>query len=258
MYVLETLRDAWSATGWANVAITFATLVLTYAIFSMVGFGSAVIAAPILALRMHLTTIVPLLSLLDLAAALANTGKLGRKIDKKEIAFLTPLMAGGSAVGIFLLISTAPNRLMFGFGVLVIAYSLYRLFAGTSARHFGGLWVVPFGLIGGLLSGMFGSGGFIFSVYLSHRLKDKDVIRATMTAMTGLSSLFRVCVFLAIGTYTDLGLLALAAFGLPALAVGIYCGHHITLRMSYEQFLRTLCLMLIATGSSLIWRALHT
>lgn len=258
MYVLEMLRDAWVAAGWANVAITFVTLVLTYTIFSMVGFGSAVVAAPILAFRMHLTTIVPLLSLLDLTAALVNTGKLSRKIDKMEIVFLTPLMAGGSTVGIFLLISTAPNRLMFWFGVLVIIYSLYRLFARTNPYHFGSLWVVPFGLIGGLLSGVFGSGGFIFSVYLSHRLRDKDVIRATMTAITALSSLFRVCVFLAIGTYTDLGLLALAAFGLPALAIGIYCGHHITLRMSYEQFLRMLCLVLIATGGTLIWRALHT
>jgi hypothetical protein len=117
--------------------------------------------------------------------------------------------------------------------------------------------VLPFGLIGGVFSGMFGSGGFIYSVYLSHRLKDKDIIRATMTAMTGISTLYRVGIFLAIGKYADLGLIMLAAFGLPALALGIYCGHHITLRISYEQFLRILCLMLIATGGSLVWRALH-
>lgn len=257
MHVLDTIRDAWAAAGWTNIAVTFVTLVLTYTIFSMMGFGSAVIAAPVLALRMQLTTIVPLLALLDLTAALINTGQLGRKIDKKELLLLTPFMAVGSVVGVFLLISVAPSRLMLGFGLFVIAYSMYRLFAKTRPRQLGRLWVLPFGLIGGFFSGMFGSGGFIYSVYLSHRLKDKDIIRATMTAMTGISTLYRVGIFLAIGKYADLGLIMLAAFGLPALALGIYCGHHITLRISYEQFLRILCLMLIATGGSLVWRALH-
>ena len=38
--------------------------------------------------------------------------------------------------------------------------------------------------------------------------------------------------------------------------IGLYVGHHITLRMSREQFLRVLNLVLIATGTTLIVRAL--
>ncbi len=104
---------------------------------------------------------------------------------------------------------------------------------------------------------MFGSGGFIFSIYLNHRLNDKHSIRATMTAMTAISTFFRATVFLLVGRYADRRLLTLAAFGLPAVILGLYCGHRIALRISHEQFLRVLCLMLIATGGSLIWRSLH-
>ncbi len=257
MHIVQMIDDAWRAAGWADALITFVTLAATYTVFTMVGFGSAIIAAPVLALRLQLTTVVPLLSLLDLCAAAYNTGQLGRKIAMREILLLVPLMAAGSTLGIYLLMSVPPARLMLGLGVLVIAYALYRLLAPATMRQFGAVWVLPFGLIGGVLSGMFGSGGFVYSIYLSHRSTDKDVIRATMTAMTGLSTLYRATVFLLIGSYADPQLLALVIFGLPALAIGVYCGHHITLRMSYEQFVRLICLMLIATGGSLIWRALH-
>jgi uncharacterized membrane protein YfcA len=104
---------------------------------------------------------------------------------------------------------------------------------------------------------MFGSGGFIFSIYLSHRLDDKHRIRATMTAMTAISTFFRAAVFLMIGTYADRELLTLVTFGLPAVVLGIFCGRHIALRISHTQFLRILCLMLIATGGSLVRRSLH-
>ncbi len=38
--------------------------------------------------------------------------------------------------------------------------------------------------------------------------------------------------------------------------IGIYVGHHITLGLSRDQFMRALYLLLIATGASLILRAL--
>jgi hypothetical protein len=50
--------------------------------------------------------------------------------------------------------------------------------------------------------------------------------------------------FLAVGTYSDPQLLLLAIVSAPAMAVGLYAGHRITLRMSREQFLRILaCLV---------------
>jgi len=257
MDILSIVQGTWNTTGWVSAIITFAVLWLTYTIFSIMGFGSAVIAAPVLAMRMPLPMVVPLLSLLDLVAALINTRQLSKNIETKELFLLAPLMASGSSVGIYLLVSATPTRLMLGLGLFVIAYSLYRLLAPAGPYRISRAWVLLFGLIGGLFSGMFGSGGFIFSIYLSHRLSEKDTVRATMTAMTGISTLFRTLVFLAIGTYANPRLLVLAVFGLPAAALGIYCGHHLTLRISTTQFLRILCLMLLATGCSLVWRALH-
>jgi len=257
MLLIDTIRAAWPNLEWTNVVIAFVTIAVTYTIFAMMGFGSALIAAPVLALRMPLTSVVPLLSLLDVTAALVNIGRLGGKVDKREILRLVPLMALGSATGIFLLLNASPRLMLLGLGLFVISYSLYRLFFYLNPHHLSTYWVFPFGLIGGLFSGMFGSGGFIFSIYLSHRSNDKDVIRATMTAMTGLSTAIRVGIFTVIGVFSDLHLLLLALLCVPALLVGLYCGHHITSRLSHELFLRILCGMLFCTGSLLIWRSLH-
>jgi hypothetical protein len=51
---------------------------------------------------------------------------------------------------------------------------------------------------------MFGSGGFVYAIYLSRRLNDKDAIRATQSALIGLGTLTRVLLFLAVGIYSDL------------------------------------------------------
>jgi uncharacterized membrane protein YfcA len=47
----------------------------------------------------------------------------------------------------------------------------------------------------------------------------------------------------------------LAAAGLPALALGIFIGHRVTLRLSLPQFLRVLYVVLMGTGAALILKA---
>ncbi len=49
---------------------------------------------------------------------------------------------------------------------------------------------------------MFGSGGFIYAMYLSRRLDDKDAMRATQSALIALSTFTRVVIFALAGIYT--------------------------------------------------------
>lgn len=90
--------------------------------------------------------------------------------------------------------------------------------------------------MGGVFSTMFGSGGFIYAMYLSRRLPDKDAVRATQSTPIGLSTFTRVIIFAVAGIYNDWSLLTLAACLVPAMVIGIYAGHRITLRPTREQF----------------------
>jgi uncharacterized membrane protein YfcA len=224
-------------------------------IFGAAGFGSALIAAPILAQAMPVAAVVPLLALLDCLAAIVNGVKLGDRIATREMIWLVPLMIAGSVVGAWLLFIIPPRPMMLALGLFVVGYAVYALLTPTARVGLRQLWVAPFGLVGGIFSAMFGSGGFIYAIYLSCRLDDKDAVRATQSALIALSTFTRVIIFALAGVYSDLKLPMLALLLVPVMLTGLYAGHRITLRMTRDQFLRALNMVLIATGMMLIARA---
>jgi uncharacterized membrane protein YfcA len=240
----------------STLAVAIPTLAVAYILFGIGGFGTALIAAPILAQIMPVSTIVPLLALLDCTAAIINGVTLNEKIDRREIAWLVPLLIAGSLVGAWLLFTIPPTPMLLALGIFVVAYALYSLFAPAPRVGIRQMFVVPFGLIGGVFSAMFGSGGFIYAIYLSRRLQDKDAMRATTSALIAFAGFTRVVIFALAGVYSDWRLPILALLLLPAMLVGLYIGHHVTLRMTREQFLRVLSFVLIGTGTTLIVRAL--
>jgi len=242
--------------SWTTLALAIPTLAIAYILFGIAGFGTSLIAAPVLAQVMPVSTLVPLLSLLDCTAAIVNGVKLNDKIEKREMIWLVPLMIVGSLVGAWLLFVIPSNPMLLALGIFVVAYALYALLAPAARVGLKQVFVIPFGLIGGVFSAMFGSGGFIYAMYLSRRLEDKDAMRATQSTLIAFATFTRVVIFALAGVYNDFKLPVLALMLVPAMLVGLYIGHHITLRMTREQFLRVLNFVLIATGTTLILRAL--
>src|SRR5262245_22673766 len=132
------------------LAIAFPTLAVAYVIFGIAGFGTALIAAPILAQVMPVSAIVPLLALLDCAAAIVNGVKLSDKIDRSEMVALVPLMVLGSLLGAYLLLIIPPRPMMLALGVFVAGYAVYALINPPARTGLAKIWVVPFGGIGGV------------------------------------------------------------------------------------------------------------
>lgn len=238
------------------LAIAAPTLAISYIIFGIAGFGTALIAAPVLAQIMPVSAIVPLLALLDCAAAVVNGVKLSDKIEKRELVWLVPLMIVGSLIGAYLLLVIPPRPMMLALGVFVVSYAIYALVSPPARPGLKQAWVLPFGSIGGVFSAMFGSGGFIYAMYLSRRLADKDAVRGTQSALLAFSTFTRVIIFALAGIYSDWKIPVLALALVPAMLLGVYAGHHMTLRMTREQFLRVLYVVLIGTGTMLVVRAL--
>ncbi len=241
---------------WITFAVAVPTLAAAYVIFGITGFGTSLIAAPVLAQVMPVATIVPMLALLDCLAAIVNGVKLSDKIARREMIWLIPLLIGGSLVGGYLLLVIPPRPMMLALGVFVIGYAIWSLASPSFKGKLGQPWVIPFGAIGGVFSAMFGSGGFIYAIYLSRRLDDKDAVRATMSVLIALAAFTRLVIFASAGLYTTLELPLMAALLVPAMLAGLYAGHRITLRMSRERFIRVLSMVLVVTGATLVVRAL--
>lgn len=242
------------AIGVPGYILIFVTLLFAYIVFGIAGFGTALIASPVLALYIPIAKIVPLLALMDLCAALANISRDGRNADWGELRRLIPLMVIGSLIGAAVLLTTRPDRLLLALGIFVVCYSTYALSGLKPARTFSPTLAIPFGAVGGVFSALFGSGGFIYAIYLGGRLKDKNAMRMTQTTLIGLSTLTRVVLFALAGVYLDSSLLWLALFLVPGMLIGVAVGRRLTLKMSREQFLKFINLVVLASGLMLIIR----
>jgi uncharacterized membrane protein YfcA len=235
--------------------IAFPAVTLGYVIFAMAGFGAVFITAPALAQLMPVATVVPVLALVDCAAATFNGFKLGSKVAFDELKWMIPLLIIGSIVGANALLVIPQRPMMIALGIFVLGYALYSLLAPPRTGTIGRGWIVPFSGFGGIFSGMFGSGGFIYAMYLTRRLADKDAIRATQSALISLSTFTRAVTFFFAGVYSDMHTLVLAAACVPAMILGTWLGHKVTLAMSREQFLKAIYGLLLISGSALLVRA---
>src|SRR6478609_5819607 len=97
--------------GWPHfpdlivLAVAEPTLVVAYVVFGMVGFGTTLVSAPLLAHVLPLSTVVPALALTDFAASLTSGFRLGAHVQRQEVLRLVPAMVIGSALGAWLLFS---------------------------------------------------------------------------------------------------------------------------------------------------------
>ncbi len=232
-----------------GIGLTFA-----YIIFGITGFGTALIASPLLAFFIPVDKIVPLLALLDCSAAITNVARDRKQANMGEIKRLVPLMILGSLLGAGILLYTNPDKLLIYLAIFVILYALYSLSGFKPVAEYSAKASVPFGFIGGIFSALFGSGGFIYAIYLSGRIPDKNGIRVTQSTLIGLSTFTRIVIFFIAGAYTDWLFLSMALVLFPAMIIGVFIGRRITLALSRESFLKIINIIILISGLALLSR----
>ena len=150
---------AFAPTQWLLIG---SAIVLAYIVFGIVGFGTALVAAPILLLFMPLSKIVPLLVLLDFVAAFGNLLPSRREVSRPEPLRLLPCMAVGCTLGVIFLLNLKSDLLLLLMGLFISAYAIYSLLIKTRPAQLSALWSIPMGTVGGLFGALFGSGGFLY------------------------------------------------------------------------------------------------
>ncbi|MBF8729129.1 sulfite exporter TauE/SafE family protein [Pseudomonas guariconensis] len=229
---------------------------VAYIVFGIAGFGTALVAGPVLIHFMPLSRIIPLLVLLDFVAAFGNWLPSRQSVVRSELLRLLPCMAVGCTLGVVFLLRLKSELLLLLMGLFVTGYALYGLIVKVRPARLAGAWAVPMGTAGGLFGALFGSGGFLYAIYLNARLDSTEQARATQSALISCSTVVRLSLFVAAGVYADASLLLLAACLLPVMAVGLWLGRHLTLKLSREAFVRVVTWLVLASGVALIGRYL--
>ena len=230
-------------------------IALAYIVFGVAGFGTALVAGPLLILCLPLSKIIPLLVLLDFVAAFGNWLPARRDVARAELLRLLPCMALGCLVGVVFLLNLKSDVLLLMMGIFISAYAIYSLAVKARPRQVAAGWAIPAGTVGGLFGALFGSGGFLYALYLNARLP-KEAARATQSALISCSTVVRLILFVMAGVYADGALLLLAVCLLPAMALGLWTGRRLTRKLSREAFVRLVTWLVLASGIALIVRYL--
>jgi uncharacterized membrane protein YfcA len=225
-------------------------------VFGLTGFGSALVTMPLATHFVPLQFALALYALCDLSSALRVGFENPKKAVKAEWTRLVPMILAGTALGVTALVNLPRAAGMAALGAFVFGYALYSLFRHESRRVIAAGWAWVAGLAGGITSTLFGAGGPPYAIYLSQRGLTKEQFRATMGFATLTSISVRVAAFLLTGLLLEPKVWLVAIGAVPAAVLGIAVARRMYLRISREQLLRTVALVLLVTGGSLVWRAL--
>jgi uncharacterized membrane protein YfcA len=233
-----------------------AVVLAAYFVLGVTGFGSAIIAVPLLAHLLPLTQVVPLVVLLDVTATVYMGVRARRQVAGRELAWLMPFAFVGMVIGVTLLVKVPANHLLLALGLVVIGNGLYSVWgappSGTCSRN----WAVPTGLIAGTITALFGTGGPLYAIYMARRLSDPLQLRATMAMVVMTNVLIRLVSYALAGLLLDPRLLLTALALWPAMWLGLRLGNRTHLGMTPAQMRRSFGAVLVLSGVSLLAKAL--
>ena len=232
------------------------TLVFAYTVFGMSGFGSTVIAVPILAIWLPPTVVIPLMTLGDLAAAV-TVGSAGRKhVSVPELKRIMPFMVVGIVAGVAVLVSVPQEPLKIGLAVFTMAVGAHSVLNPAPKGTISPWWCIPAGTLAGIFATVFGAGGPVNVAYLAGRLRDKGEIRSTVSVIISISATTRTVAYAATGLVFKASLLAGAALAIPFAWTGLWLGSRIHVGLTQVQMRRAVGVLLVASGLVLLARAL--
>lgn len=225
-------------------------------VYGMTGFGSSLVTIPLATHFVPLQFALAVFALMDLVNALRVGLQHPADAIKGELVRMVPLVLLGTVIGVTALVNLPRAGAMLALGVFVVLYAGYALVRRPGGAVISTGWAYVAGFVGGITSALFGAGGPPYAIYLAHRPLAKQEFRATLTLTSLFSIGMRVVAFALTGLLLKREVLLAAIAVLPAAFVGVSVASHLFRRVSHGLLLRLVALLLLATGGSLIVRAL--
>jgi len=136
-------------------------LLLATLIRSAFGFGEALVAVPLLTLRIPLQIAAPLAVLVSITIAGVIVAQDREKIHFRSVRWLVLSTLAGIPLGLVLLTEGHQKAIKAGLGILILVFSLYSLFGRTwiHLKADSRRWLFGCGFAAGILGGAYGMNG---------------------------------------------------------------------------------------------------
>jgi len=222
----------------------------------LAGFGSALVAVPILALTLPAHTLVPLTALLGLFISAFNLLSLRHAWTLRPVL---PLLGGylvGTPLGLMFLIQVPETLVLGSLGLFISAYATLSL----SGRQPNTPWLRRnagvIGTLSGALGAAFSTNGPPVLLHVATQTDwNADRRKAVLTLFFLLSALVTVTAHYLTGL-TDGAVWHWLGWSLPSLVIGTLLGITLYRRLGEHDYRRITLLVILVAGCMLMGRAL--
>ena len=225
-------------------------------IFGVSGFGSSIVAVPLLVQIYPLKVVVPMMVIIDICASLYVGRRSSGDANTQELKWLFPFSLIGMVLGIFLLIRAPSEPLLLILGIFA-AINGIRILVQRNVEFRDPInrwWAVPFGFFGGVFTALFATGGPVYVSYLGLRINNPKVLRATMAFAIFILAILRLTLMLVTGLILSWEVIGLAVCLMPVTFLGMWVGSHVHTRLSNASMRIAYGSILFFAGSMLLLR----
>lgn len=236
----------------------YALTALIYGVAAFVqgvtGFGSALIAMPLITLYLDLPTAVSMSVLLGLVLNTQMAWNYRTQVSRRRIAPMVVGLVPGVVFGVTMLHGVSEYELKMFMAVFLALYALYGLFfEKTKPTGLSTVWGYPAGFAAGAIGAAFSTGGPPVVIYTALSGWGKDTIKANLACFFVLTCLFIVVGHAVTGILT-LRVLTLAAVTAPAVYACTRLGIMASAHLKEHSYRKLLFVMLLLMGI-MMWRS---
>ena len=246
-------------TSFVNVILlhVLAVIFLATLIRSTFGFGEALVAVPLLALRLPIQIAAPLAVLVSITVAAIVVAQDFRVIHVRSAGWLLLGTLAGIPLGLWLLTAVDERAVKGILALVIVSFALHSL-RGREPRELHGddlRWLLGCGLAAGVLGGAYGMNGPPLVVYGSLRRWSAGHFRATLQAYFLPASMVGMLGYWLAGLWKP-AVTRYYLLSLPATLVATLLGGVINRRLQGRSFLKYVHCGLLVIGLALLAQAL--
>jgi uncharacterized membrane protein YfcA len=231
---------------------TVAALSAATLVHATLGFGTALVAMPLLAMTVGVRVATPLVGLVVLTNVAVLLARTWRNVDVQVAWRLLLSSAAGIPAGV-LTVRFAPEPAVKGvLGVLLIAFGLYSFsrFALPNIKR--QAWLYVFGFASGVLGGAYNTNAPPVVLYGALHRWPAEHFRATLQGYF-LPAAALICVGHGLGGLWTRSIFGLYLAALPFALLAIFLGRRLSERIPAATFQHLLYGALIVLGLLLLW-----
>ncbi len=236
----------------AQTALLAAIVAVAFLVEAAAGFGSMVVALTIGALFFPMPSLLGWLVPVNLVLS-GYLLLVGRKhLDWKFlVSSVVPLMTAGLLVGIALARTTNTEWMKPVFALFVVAVAAQQLLVSSALKPLSRPVASVALFAGGIIHGVFATGGPLAVFVSSRTLPDKSAFRATLAAVWVVLNVLLLPRLWLDGSLSA-ATLPLSALMLVPLAIGIFAGEWVHHRLDEARFRRVVAVLLLGAGGTLL------